>query len=211
MSALLEAAAVADLTPAFAEPVHDAQAVFRLLLDAMSRPGRMQTLPADCRDTLSHPAGLSPVLAAVLLTLLDADTRLWVAPRLDAAPLRAWLRFHTGVQLALQPEDADFALLTADEAEPPLLQRLPAGTDASPQDGATVLLAVAQIDAGTGPLRWQGPGIEHEHCVGIAGLSEAFWAWRREQQASFPCGLDVVFTAGDDLVALPRSTRVEGC
>lgn len=210
MSALLDGAALAELTPAFGTPVHDAQAVFRLLLDAMSRPGRVHSLPPACRDTLGHPEGLSPACAAVLLTLLDADTRLWVAPQLDHAPLRAWLRCHTGAQLAAQPEHADFALLTAAEAEPALLQRLPAGSDASPQDSATALIAVPQIDAGAGPLRWQGPGIEQEHRLGIAGLSDGFWAWRQEQQRSFPCGLDVVFTAGDALVALPRSTRVEG-
>jgi alpha-D-ribose 1-methylphosphonate 5-triphosphate synthase subunit PhnH len=209
MSALLDTAAVAELPQAFAEPVHDAQAVFRLLLDAMSRPGRMQTLPPDCRDTLGHPQSLPPALAAVLLTLLDADTRLWVAPGLDTAPLRAWLRFHAGARIVGQPEDADFALLTAGEADPPLLARLPAGTDVAPQDGATVLLVVPRMEAGAGPLRWRGPGIEHEHRLAIGGLGDAFWAWRRAQQAGFPCGLDVVFTAGHDLVALPRSTRVE--
>lgn len=209
MSALMDSSALAELAPAFAEPVHDAQTVFRLLLEAMSRPGRVQSLPAPCRDGLGHPAGLAPALAATLLTLLDADTRLWVAPALDTPALRAWARFHCGVQWVAQPEQADFALLAAHEAQPALLQRLCEGSDGAPQDGATALIAVPDITPGAGPLRWRGPGIEHEHCLAIAGLDKAFWSWRREQAASFPCGLDFVLAAGECLVALPRSTHVE--
>jgi len=209
MSALLDAVELAELAPAFAEPVHDAQAVFRLLLEAMSRPGRVQSLPAPCRDTLGHPTGLAPALAATLLTLLDADTRLWVAPALDTPALRAWARFHCGVQWVQQPEQADFALLAAHEAQPELLQRLCEGSDAAPQDSATALIALPDVTPGAGPLRWRGPGIEHEHRLTLPGLSDAFWAWRREQPQRFPCGLDFFFAAGERVVALPRSTRVE--
>jgi len=209
MSALMDSSALAELAPGFAEPVHDAQTVFRLLLEAMSRPGRVQTLPAPCRDSLGRPPGLAPALAATLLTLLDADTRLWVAPALDTVPLRAWLRFHSGVQWVAQPEQADFALLTAHEAQPELLQRLNGGSDAAPQDSATAVIAVSALDADTGPQRWRGPGIERQHRPAIAGLDEAFWAWRRAQAGSFPCGLDFVMAAGERLLALPRSTHVE--
>lgn len=209
MSALLDRTDLAELAPAFADPVHDAQAVFRLLLEAMSRPGRVQALPAPCVDTLGRPAGLPPALASLLLTLLDADTRLWIAPSLDTPALRAWLRFHCGTPWAAQPEEADFALLKAEDAQAALLDRLPAASDASPQDGATALVDVPQITAGAGPLRWTGPGIEHAHQLAIDGLPAAFWAWRRAQQASFPCGVDLVFAADDRVVGLPRSTRVE--
>ena len=210
MSVVMESAALAELAPAFADPVHDAQAVFRVLLEAMSRPGRVQALPAACRDTLGRPDGIAPALAAALLTLLDADTALWISPALDTPPLRAWVRFHCGAALVAQPEQADFALLTAFEAEPALLQRLDAGSDVAPQDSATALVAVEAIAADAEELRWCGPGIEHEHGLAIAGPSTEFWAWRREQQQCFPCGLDFFFAAGDRLVALPRSTTVIG-
>jgi alpha-D-ribose 1-methylphosphonate 5-triphosphate synthase subunit PhnH len=208
MSAVMESSALAELAPAFAEPVHDAQAVFRVLLEAMSRPGRVQMLPAQCRDTLGRPEGIAPALAAALLTLLDADTALWIAPALDTPPLRAWIRFHCGAALVEQPERADFALLAASEATPALLQRLNAGSDVAPQDSATALIAVDAIDADQAAQCWRGPGISDEHRLAIAGPSSEFWNWRREQQQSFPCGLDFVFAAGDRLVALPRSTTI---
>lgn len=208
MSARLESAALAELAPAFAEPVHDAQAVFRVLLEAMSRPGRVQALPAACLSTMGRPQDLAPALAAALLTLLDADTKLWLGESLDSPALRAWIRFHCGASLVAQPELADFALLGAQEARPALLQRLNAGSDVAPQDSATVLMLVDAMAPAQGNQRWRGPGIEREHELTILGPQPEFWAWRRAQQASFPCGLDFVFAAGDRLLGLPRSTLI---
>jgi len=209
MSALLDSVRLADLAPAFGDPVHDAQAVFRLLLEAMSRPGRVQSLPAACHSTLGRPDGLAPALAASLLTLLDADTRLWIGPAQDTATVRAWLRFHTGTALTAHPEQADFALLTAHEAIPTLLGRLQPGSDVAPQDSATVLVVVDALVPGGAAQRWRGPGIEHEHRLGVLGPTPEFWTWRSAQQNHYPCGLDAIFFAGEHLVALPRSTVVE--
>ncbi|MFO0122644.1 MAG: phosphonate C-P lyase system protein PhnH [Inhella sp.] len=207
---LRDSAHLAELAPAFGDPVHDAQAVFRVLLEAMSRPGRVQSLPVPCRDRLGRPDGLAPALAASLLTLLDADTTLWIGPTHDTAIVRAWLRFHTGVTLAEHAEQADFVLLAAHEASPALLDRLYAGSDVAPQDSATVLTVVDAIAPSNAAQRWRGPGIEHEHGVAVLGPRPEFWAWRRAQQGHYPCGLDWVFFAEERLVALPRSTGVEG-
>ena len=54
--------------PAFSQPVFDMQRVFRVVLDAMSRPARLCRLPVFPQ---SVPDGLSPVLAALALTLCD--------------------------------------------------------------------------------------------------------------------------------------------
>lgn len=53
-----------------------------------------------------------------------------------------------------------------------------------------------------------GPGIRDQLCLDVNGLPERFWAERRELAELFPRGLDVVFTAGDRIAALPRSTRI---
>ena len=50
---------------AFSQPVFDMQRVFRVVLDAMSRPARLCRLPVFPQ---SVPDGLSPVLAALALT-----------------------------------------------------------------------------------------------------------------------------------------------
>jgi len=61
-----------QLTPGFADPVLDAQACFRAILEAMSRPGRIQRIAAH----ITPPAPLCTAAGAALLSLADADTPL---------------------------------------------------------------------------------------------------------------------------------------
>ena len=64
---------------AFSQPVFDMQRVFRVVLDAMSRPARLCRLPVFPQ---SVPDGLSPVLADLALTLCDGESPLWLSPGL---------------------------------------------------------------------------------------------------------------------------------
>ena len=62
--------------PGFANPVGDAQATFRAVLDAMARPGKLDRVGSG----LVAPAPLDSATAAVLLALIDNETPLWVDP-----------------------------------------------------------------------------------------------------------------------------------
>ncbi len=87
----------------FADPVFDAQAVFQAVMDAMARPGTMSAV----RPLAAPPQPLSPMAAAVALTLCDHDTPLWLDPALQAsAAVRSYLAFHTGAPAANTPSDA---------------------------------------------------------------------------------------------------------
>jgi alpha-D-ribose 1-methylphosphonate 5-triphosphate synthase subunit PhnH len=195
MNALLDA----PLSPAFADPVHDAQAVFRALLQASSRPGTRVPLPVQVPG--ARDAGLCPALAALVLTLCDVDTPLhWPA----ASPAgQAWLRFHVGAPLVDAPTGARFVV--AHDA-PPALDALDAGTDEAPERSATLLLRLPRLDGGT-PLRWRGPGIERTRDVALP-LPASFWGAWSAQHARFPLGVDVLMTDGADLIGLPRTTQV---
>ena len=76
--------------PGFADPVEEAQATFRAVLDAMARPGTLHR----AGERLAPPVPLDQAAAAVLLTLVDNETPLWLDAA--AAAARDWLAFHCG-------------------------------------------------------------------------------------------------------------------
>jgi len=185
------------LTAGFADPVLDAQAAFRAVLEAMSRPGRVLRTGSG----LSPPAPLNQAAAAVLLTLADADTPLWLDAGADA---EAWLRFHCGAPVVAEAGAATFALATG---APPALAALDQGTEEEPQRGATLVMQVAALEDGEG-WRLTGPGIEREHRLRVTGAPEGFLAAWAANRTAFPCGVDVVLCAGDRLAALPRTVMI---
>jgi alpha-D-ribose 1-methylphosphonate 5-triphosphate synthase subunit PhnH len=192
--------------PGFAAPVLQAQAAFRAVLEAMSRPGQRQSVGT----TLTPPAPLSLAAAAVLLTLADADTVLHLADDTDCCA--EWVQFHTGTRLG--PVDAaDFVLART----LPDLATLAQGTDDAPELGATVILEVDGLGfdgLGTGGLgtgqsfRLSGPGLKAPALFTVSGLPADFARRWRHNRGSFPRGVDLILCHGTEIVAFPRSLTV---
>ncbi|HEX3499342.1 MAG TPA: phosphonate C-P lyase system protein PhnH [Stellaceae bacterium] len=189
----------ARLAPGFGDPVHDAQATFRAVLDAMAHPGRLVELPAR----LAAPAPLGEAAIAVVLTLCDVETPLWLDPGL--APSADYLRFHCGVPLT-SPDLAHFALIGDPHAMPPL-DAFALGSDEYPDRSTTLIIEVEQLQAGRGMIL-SGPGIADTARLAVSSFPERFWAERQLLAELFPRGLDVILTCGSLLAALPRTTRV---
>ena len=186
------------LQPAFADPVLDAQRGFRAALKALAGPGLIQTLHAT-----PSLEGLAPATYALCLSLLDVDTPLWLAPSFDTPLIRANLAFHCGCPLTAKREDARFALLAAEDLLD--LSGFDTGNDRYPDQSCTLLIQLPSLDGGAA-LKWRGPGIESGHDVALP-LADGFWR-ERELRNEFPRGLDLFFTAGHELIGLPRSTRI---
>jgi alpha-D-ribose 1-methylphosphonate 5-triphosphate synthase subunit PhnH len=181
----------------FADPVLDSQACFRAVLDAMARPGTVHELraPAD------PPPPLHRATAAALLTLVDAETPLWM----DAAAATAaeWVAFHCGASAAA-PERAAFGVALA----PVALDRFCAGSDEGPEQSATIIMQVRAL--GAGPVyRLEGPGLAAPATLAIDGLAPGFLAEWAANMAMFPRGIDVILCAGDRIAAFPRTLRLE--
>ena len=220
----MTAAVLADVTPAWRDAVHGAQQSFRVLLDAMSRPGRVLVLPDAALAGIVPPpsqepgAPMSLGAAALLLTLLDAETTVSLGPSLAGDAAMAYLRFHTGVREALPGEPAAFHVLRAADAGTRTWGQLDAGSDEAPQRGATLVVEVPALHevkpqprpaaAGTVRLHLRGPGIESVHHLAVGGLPLAFWRERIALQALFPRGVDLVLVCGTQIAAIPRSTRI---
>ena len=186
--------ATETLTGGFAQPAEDAARAFRAILDAMARPGRIVRVAGA-----AAPAPASPAVAAALLTLADGTTPLHFAGSHDTPALRDWLRFHTGAPLVGR-DAAVFA--PGDWAALQPLTDFSQGSAEYPDRSATLIVALDRLEpAGA---RLTGPGIDGEAHLSLPDIA-SFQANAR----LFPLGLDFIFTCGDRLAAMPRTTRVE--
>jgi alpha-D-ribose 1-methylphosphonate 5-triphosphate synthase subunit PhnH len=186
----------------FRDAVGQSQEIFRTVLMALSEPGRIMsvTCPPDAK------LGVDPAALAILLTLVDDDTPVWIGGESNNA-LAAYLRFHTGAPVVSDPGAAQFALIADGERAPPL-RVFNLGAEDFPDRSATVILGVQGLGA-NGAFALRGPGIPDRRQLAIAGLPTHFAADWAENHAQFPCGVDLIFTCGTQLVGLPRSVAVE--
>ncbi|RDS80056.1 phosphonate C-P lyase system protein PhnH [Dyella psychrodurans] len=216
---------------AFANPVFDSQRTFRELLQAMARPAVPRPLPV----LPPSPAPIASAAMAIVLTLCDATTSVWLQQPEDEAVRH--VRFHAGLKLVEQPQDADFALITDPVSMPPL-EAFARGDMRYPDRSASLIIQAAAIssspcvqgEVGKGPLalastqdsatppqpspasrggsKFAGPGIRDTETVAIDGLPGDFWQQRTALAAQLPLGIDLFFVAGQQVLALPRTTRL---
>lgn len=204
----------------FADPVFDAQAVFRAVMDAMARPGTIVPVKA----LASPPEPLSATAAAVALTICDHDTPLWLDSQLAAsAAVYSWLGFHTGVPLVEVPGQAAFALAASPEKLPPLAN-FGQGCQEYPDRSTTIVLQVdvlAETPVAPTPRlrgvgkgegqRWlllEGPGIRTTATLLASPLPPSFVEQWQENRARFPRGVDLILAAPGAVACLPRTVQI---
>jgi alpha-D-ribose 1-methylphosphonate 5-triphosphate synthase subunit PhnH len=189
---------------AFADPPRESQAAFRALLGAMARPGTV----LRCGASLKPPPPLQPAAAAAILTLADFETPVFLAPSFAASDAAVFLRFHTGAPFASSPDKAAFALVDA-EADPFDLTSFHPGAPDYPDRSTTVVLQLRSL--ARGQLLWlAGPGIRGDATLRADPLPRGFREQWQANAAAFPLGVDLILAAGDEVAALPRSTRITG-
>ncbi|MBE0453657.1 phosphonate C-P lyase system protein PhnH [Roseovarius autotrophicus] len=182
------------LSGGFADAPVEGARVFRAVMQAMARPGRIERL-----EGARPPAPMSVAAGGVALTLCGPDTPVHLAGALDCAELRGWLAFHTGAPVVGR-EAAVFAFGTWEALLP--LSGYAIGTPDYPDRSATLVVEMDRLEAAG--MRLTGPGI-----AGMSALSLPEVTAFRANAARFPLGLDFLFCCGDRLAGLPRTTRVE--
>jgi len=180
------------LSGGFADPATQSAHAFRSVMEAMARPGAIQDIHGA-----APPAPLSPAMGAVLLTLCDTETPIYLAGDMDCDAARAWLAFHTGAPF-VGPAHCMFAVGKWDALAP--LAVYPIGTPEYPDRSATLIVECSELAAGA---TLTGPGIKDQATLSLPEV-EAF----QVNRTLFPLGLDFIFTCGERLAALPRSTAV---
>jgi alpha-D-ribose 1-methylphosphonate 5-triphosphate synthase subunit PhnH len=191
-----------SLTGGFAEPVFDSQAVFRAVMDAMARPGTLQTVSLQIKP----PQGFGLAQGAIALTLCDQEVGVWLSSSLAKASVGAWIGFHTGATMVDAKSECQFAFVEAGMARL-TFSAFPLGTQDYPDRSATLVLELAALTGGP-ELVLQGPGIRDQAMIAPVGLPEGFLLHWQDSHQQFPRGVDLILTAGRDLICLPRSVTI---
>ena len=173
------------------------QAVFRVLLESLARPGRVFQLPAQSDE-------VGPGIVPLALAVIGSKVAVAGAPEWQARICRA-----TGASAAGLAEASLVAIYGTAEAE--TITRLRRGSAAAPEDGAKVGLACGALTEG-GPgettIELKGPGVPGRTRLGVDGVGREVFDALRAVNAMFPAGVDVWLVDERGRVAgLPRSAR----
>jgi alpha-D-ribose 1-methylphosphonate 5-triphosphate synthase subunit PhnH len=186
-------------------PVFDAafasQAAFRAAMDCIARPGETRTLAG-----VEAPAPLAPATAALVKSLADYDSPIWLDAVFAAAPVVAdWIRFQTGAPIVTDPRDAAFALIN-DARAIPNFASFAQGSEEYPDRSTTLMIQVKDF---AGPhFTLAGPGIQTTRPFSAEPLPDDFAARMAGNRELFPRGIDLVLVAGHTIAALPRSVHI---
>lgn len=185
------------------ETVHTAQQIFRIVLDALSRPGKVQKLTTD-----AHYAGeLYPETMEIARTLLDGEVSFYVANQEKATEdeLKIWT-----LATSKSSQEADFIFLpknTTIEQKVEVMKQAKKGTLLYPNESATVVIECEELTDET-VYKLEGPGIKDSHGCSISGAQEWINA-REEKNQEYPLGVDLFcIDKSGHLIGLPRTTRV---
>jgi alpha-D-ribose 1-methylphosphonate 5-triphosphate synthase subunit PhnH len=177
----------------FTEPAVQSATAFRSVMEAMARPGTCHTITGA-----TPPSPLSKAAGAVLLTLCDTNTPLYLAGPTDTPEVRAWIAFHTGAPL-VGPTVCAFAIGSWADLMP--LDPYPIGTPDYPDRSATLIVETDTLPSEKAALI--GPGIKDKAYLSLPDLAPI-----QINHRLFPLGLDFIFTSEATVTALPRSTQV---
>ncbi|MBO4222274.1 phosphonate C-P lyase system protein PhnH [Bradyrhizobium neotropicale] len=194
--------AIAELPPGFSDKVLPAQATFRSVMNAMARPGKVERIAASA----GAPDGVMHGAAAIALTLFDHDTPVWLDGAMSTPDVAKWLKFHTGAPIIGDPAIASFALI-GDPENLPALDRFALGSGEYPDRSTTLILQIGSLSQGTA-YELRGPGIDGSAVLTATIEPHDLFDQLAVNATLFPRGIDVVLVAGDEIVAIPRTTRL---
>lgn len=186
---------VATANPAFAS-----QAAFRAAMEAMARPGEIKTMRG-----IAAPSPLAPAAAALIQSLADYETPIWLDGKLNVPAVIEWIRFHTGAPIVDDKRAASFALI-ADPIRMPDFTQFALGNEEYPDRSTTLIVQVERFRGEV--IQIDGPGIKGRRSFAAEPLPDDFAARFSANRELFPRGVDLVLVVGDEIVALPRSVQI---
>ena len=186
------------------DEVFDAQQHFRLILDSMARPGKINVIP---KMAVEPPAGINQASALAAFALLNTDVTFYAEGE-GSSEIEGYIALNTTASPA-SVGDADFIFVDG-MYEAGIVFDAKTGILPYPENSATFILSVTVISASDGDLKLtlKGPGIETTTEVYINGVNPEIFKAVREQNLEFPLGIDLIITDKENnIICLPRSNR----
>ncbi|NWG75229.1 MAG: phosphonate C-P lyase system protein PhnH [Rubrivivax sp.] len=185
--------------------VLEAQRCYRVLLDAMARPGTLGRL-GDRPGAVAVDSPLPPPLGMVLRTLLDEQVSLAVC----GSEARDWVREIseiTGARLTSMAE-ADY-WVCAGVPSVDMLARLKQGTLLAPEDGATAIVWLnSPMQGKAGQVRISGPGGPSTTAVAASLPLLQTIEHRMAVPCEYPMGIDLfIMDCESRVLGLPRTSQ----
>ena len=193
--------ATAPSAKSTADSVAENQATFRAVMEAMARPGEIKTLRG-----FDAPAPLMAGTAAIMRSLADYETSVWLDATLAAEPaVAAWIRFQTGAPIVTDPQQAAFALI-GNANELPDFATFSNGSADYPDRSMTLIVQIARFSGSAFCLA--GPGVQAERPLAAEPLPDDFVERCAGNRAMFPRGIDLLLVADGRVAGLPRTACV---
>jgi alpha-D-ribose 1-methylphosphonate 5-triphosphate synthase subunit PhnH len=179
------------------------QAIFRLMLKAVSYPGRCCSVAEGTSEALS-------LLAADCL--IDHETTfalIGFGPSEQAERLQR----RTG-SVCVETDQADFVFINGNCSRGGI-ESAKRGTSAYPDEGATLVYQLPSAQLGEleanrlTAVRMTGPGIKEMISPPVDSLDQREYTLLRDINAGYPLGVDTFIMWGaSHVMAIPRSTRI---
>lgn len=183
--------------------VHDAQYVFRKLLDAAAHPLKVYSL-----DRIKNSFEKNSVMCALGCTLLDNETSVYVEK--DARLAGIFMDLTLSEQTSVT--EADYIFLSTElnyETVNALFEKAKKGTLADPQLSATFIICCQSI-RGDCDVYFKGPGINGVKEINTTSYIKKICELKQSLECEYPCGIDLFFVTPDgEITALPRLCKME--
>ncbi|NJK97815.1 MAG: phosphonate C-P lyase system protein PhnH [Bacteroidales bacterium] len=185
--------------------IFDAQAHFRIILDSMARPGKVNNF-GEIR--INAPGEFNPASALVAFALLNRDVTFFSAT--SAKEFNEYMVVNTHA-VPSEIQKADFVFING-AGNGDLLLETNVGILEYPEKSATIIIDVENIydvpKDQTFEIILRGPGVETEKRVYVRNISLSVLQALKEQNAEFPLGVDVILTDKEgNILCIPRSNN----
>ncbi len=191
------------------DPTHDAQLHFRVIMDAMARPGKINQFS---HNTIHPPEKLNTASALIGFALLNRDVGFHCKELSEE--VETYLRINTDAPLVAL-NDADFIFLEGNSSRvADSLQHVKTGNIKYPEQSATLIIQVAELSSteiGESPvLILRGPGIASEQFVHVSHLHSSIVEILKILNDAYPLGVDVFITDSQGkFIGIPRTTQMQ--